>query len=263
MSVWHDKKGLVRYPFHEAWGAALPTDDPSLSAPGWLERTSCILVGVIAGGAGGYVAFERSNQLGSGVLLVIGAVFLVIGIQGTRLMRFSSGSNIVELEQKKRIIADAIEKAAEEGNPEKASGIAEGAAIASPKLGVAPQVVYELQVASAIIDVGYLPTPLFPDRSFDLRIQNAEGNVIYAEIKRYSRPVPPEVVEALIARTSMNSIVPVILITYTELSKGAQEVVNHFGRLEIVQWRNENDNAQLAEALRRIFASIPRTTEDD
>ena len=49
-------------------------------------------MGIIAAGAGGYVAFERSNQLGSAVLLVIGAVFLIVGIQGTRLMRFTSGS---------------------------------------------------------------------------------------------------------------------------------------------------------------------------
>ena len=89
---------------------SLPTENPSSSPPNWLERACCIIVGTVAGGAGGYVAFERSNQLGSAALLIIGAVFLVIGIQGTRLMRFTSGSNIVELEQRNGILRTLLRR---------------------------------------------------------------------------------------------------------------------------------------------------------
>jgi hypothetical protein len=242
----------------------LPTDAASPAPPNWLERACCIIVGVIAGVAGGYVAFERSNQLGSAVLLVIGAVFLIVGIQGTRLTRFTSGSNIVELEQKKRIIADAIEKAQDEGNIEKASGIVEGAAIAAPALGLARNVglQYELQVASAIIGMGYLVTPSSLDRGFDLIVRDESDHIIYAELKRLSRPVPPQVVEALIYRASAGPI-PIVLITYTQLSRVAQEAISTAGNLEVVQWRDENDNDRLAETLRRMFASIPRIATDD
>ena len=180
----------------------LPPDDSSpASPPNWLERACFISIGVIAGGAGGYVAFERSNQLGAAVLLVIAAVFLVVGIQGTRLMRFTSGSNIVELEQKKRIITDAIEKAQDEGNIEKASGIAEGAAIAAPALGLAKNLglQYELQVTSAIVGMGYFVTHSSLDSGFDLIIGGGTDRIIYAELKRYSRPVPRQIVEALIS----------------------------------------------------------------
>jgi len=217
-------------------------------------------VGFVAGGAGGYAAFERSNQLGSAVLLMIGAIFLIVGIQGTRLMRFTSGSNIVELEQKKRIIADAIEKAQDEGNIEKASGIAEGVAIAAPTLNLARNIgfQYELQVAAVIARMGYIVTSSSMDRGFDLIIGDASDRIIYAELKRYSdsRPVPSRIVEALLYRAS-TAQVPTVLITYTELTKAAQDAVNIFGKLEVVKWRDENDNDRLSETLRRLFASIP------
>jgi hypothetical protein len=53
------------------------------------------------------------------------------------------------------------------------------------------------------------------------------------------------------------------LITYTQLSRVAQEAVSTAGKLEVVQWRDENDNDRLAETLRRMFASIPRIATDD
>jgi hypothetical protein len=238
----------------------LPADAPSqTSPPNRLERACCIIVGIIAGGAGGYVAFERSNQLGSAVLLVIGAVFLVIGIQGTRLMRFTSGSNIVELEQKKRNIVDAIAKAQDEGNIEKASGIAEGAAIAAPALGLSQHLglQYEVQVASAIVGMGYLVTPsVLDDKGFDLVIRDGSDRIIHAELKRYAdfRPVSARILQALMYRAAATAI-PVILITYTELSGEAREFIIS-RKLEAVQWRDENDNDRLAETLRRMFGSI-------
>jgi Restriction endonuclease len=191
---------------------------------------------------------------------VIGAVFLIVGIQGTRLIRFTSGSNIVELEEKKRILADAIEKAQDEGNIQKASGIVEGAAIAAPALGLAKNVglQYELQVASAIVGMGYHATPSSSlDRGFDLIVADGNDRVILAELKRLSRPVPRQAVDALLYRTFTRRA-PVVLITYTELSRAAQEVVNASGNLEVVQWRDEDDNDRLAETLRRMFASISK-----
>jgi hypothetical protein len=241
----------------------LSTDDSSPRPPGWLERAGCVIVGVIAGGAGGYVAFERSNQLGSAVLLVIGAVFLVIGIQGTRLMRFTSGSNIVELEQKKRTIVDAIEKAQDEGNVEKASGIAEGAAIAAPSLAIGTLgLQYELQVSAAIVGMGYLVARLMMDVGFDLDIMDTDGGMVHAELKRNYRPVPRSPVEGLVRKASISRI-PAVLITYTELSRSAQEAVRDPGNFEVVQWRGEDDNAVLAETLRRLFARGIKQASDD
>ncbi len=245
----------------------MPTDDPASEIPpNWLERVCFIIAGVVAGGAGGYAALERSNQLGAAVLMVIGAVFLVVGIQGTRLMRFTSGSAIVELERKKKRIANAIEKAQDEGNLEKASGIAEGAAIAAPALlrrSVGIQ--YELNVTSAIIDMGYHVTGTALDRGFDLIISDDSNHVIFAELKRLTRPVPRQAIDRLLLQVA-SGLTPVLLITYTELSIAAREFIRSSGRLEVVHWRDEHDNDRLAETLRRMFASIPNgpiITADD
>lgn len=244
------------------------TDDPiPMLPPNWLERACFIIVGVIAGGAGGYATLERSNQLGAAVLLVIGAVFLVIGIQGTRLMRFTSGSNSVELEKKSRSLVRAVEKAQAEGNIEKASGIVEGAAIASPALGLSRDLglQYELQVSGAIVGMGYLVKPFVLDSGYDLIISDESSGMIHAVLKRYSGLVSRRSVETLILRAVI-SPVPVVLITYSGLSISAQEAVISRGNLEVVQWRDENDNDLLADVLRRMFASIRRgsqTSADD
>jgi hypothetical protein len=244
-----------REPLWRTGDRPLPSEVPSPgSPPNWLERACFILAGVIAGGAGGYAALERANQLGAAVLLVIGAVFLVVGIQGTRLMRFTSGSNIVELEQKKQTIANAIERAQDEGNIEKASGIAEGAAIAVPALG--PRNVglqYELQVTAAIISLGYHATASSLDKGFDLIIGDEARRVIFADLKRLTKPVPKEYVDRLLRFSTRQ--VPILLITYTQLSRAAQEATRDAGMLEAVQWRDERDNDNLAETLRRLFAS--------
>jgi Restriction endonuclease len=245
-----------KVPIEGEGGLLLSTNDPFPAPPGWLERAGCIFVGVIAGSAGGYVAFERSNQLGSAVLLVIGAVFLVIGIQGTRLMRFTSGSNVVELEQKRRIIV-AAEKAQEEGNPERASGIVEGAAIVNPALSAqATGLQYELQVHAALVGMGYRVAQVPWDAGYDLSIADANDRLINAELKRSSRPVRRETIERFV-RMASHSLVPAILITYTELSKSAQEMIGTSENIEAVQWRGEDDNTVLEEALHRIFARSP------
>jgi Restriction endonuclease len=245
-----------------------PADDfPTAPPPGWLERTCFMIVGIIGSGAGGYTALERSNQLGAAFLLVIGAVFLVVGIQGTRLSGFTSGSTLVQLEQKKRIIADAIKKAQNEGNIEKASGIAEGADIAAPALGLANNVGlrYEFQVTDAIVSLGYDVMFSDLDRGFDLIVRDNRGRTIYVELKRYSRPMSRQSVQSILFQASAVQV-PVLLITYTELSRAAQEAVNTVKNFYVAQWRAEDDNDQLATALRHVFASIPQSphigTED-
>jgi hypothetical protein len=247
---------------------SMPTIDPvPETPPNWLERTCFIIAGVVADGAGGYAALERSNQLGAAVLIVVGAVFLVVGIQGTRLMRFTSGSAVVELERKQRRIAYAIEKAQDEGNLEKASGIAEGAAIASPALrpgNVGIQ--YELKVSAAIIEMGYHVMTASLDLGFDLVISDeSRSHIIFADLKRLTRPVPKQAIDRLLPRIPPGRT-PALLITYTELSNAARELISSLGRVEVVRWRDEHDNDRLAEMLRNMFASIsngPNTAADD
>ena len=61
--------------------------DPPEPLVKW-ERICALAIGAICGGAGGYAAFEKSNQAGTAMLLILAAIFLLIGIQGTPLIKF-------------------------------------------------------------------------------------------------------------------------------------------------------------------------------
>ncbi|MGH3301107.1 MAG: murein biosynthesis integral membrane protein MurJ [Streptosporangiaceae bacterium] len=54
------------------------------------ERQVAFGIGVIAGGAGGYAVFASSNQAGTVLLLLIALVFLLVGVEGTPLLRLAA-----------------------------------------------------------------------------------------------------------------------------------------------------------------------------
>jgi hypothetical protein len=98
-----------------------------------------------------------------------------------------------------------------------------------------------------------------------IQAENRDGGLIYAALKRYPGPVPGQTVRSIKSKSSATSV-PVLLITYTELTNSAQASVNTAGNLVAVQWRDKNDNDRLGETLRHMFASIssnPPTTTDD
>ncbi len=55
-----------------------------------MERQGALGIGAVAGVAGGYAVFASSNQAGTAVLLLIALVFLLIGVEGTSLLRIGS-----------------------------------------------------------------------------------------------------------------------------------------------------------------------------
>ena len=55
------------------------------------ERQGALGIGVAAGLAGGFAVFASSNQAGTAVLLLISLVFLLIGVEGTSLLRIGGG----------------------------------------------------------------------------------------------------------------------------------------------------------------------------
>jgi hypothetical protein len=58
------------------------------------ERLLAGIVGAAAGAAGTYTVFETSNQAGSAALIVVGAAFLLVGVQGTRLIRLGGSAGV-------------------------------------------------------------------------------------------------------------------------------------------------------------------------
>jgi hypothetical protein len=222
------------------------------------ERVSALVIGSVCGGAGGYAVFERSNQVGAAMLLILAAIFLLIGVQGTPLIRFGSSSGSVELERRrKRKVRQALEEAKEENNAEKVEGIMEGVKLIAPDLvpnSFEGYTHYENSVADAIRKMGYsvwhMPTQKF---TADLEIIN-NGRTVYAEVKYYNRPIQTGVLHQVIGLATLLSA-PVLLIASTKLTQAAQAVADN-GNVNFVQWRNEIDSSKLRATVERLFAEV-------
>jgi hypothetical protein len=220
------------------------------------ERICALAIGAICGGAGGYAAFEKSNQAGTAMLLILAAIFLLIGIQGTPLIKFGTSSGSVELERRRRRkVQEALDQANEENNAEKAEGIVEGVKLVAPDLVPRSFNVYreyEDSVARALSRMGYevlREVPVGQLRT-DLKITK-NGRAIYAELKYYQRPVPSQVVHQVIGMASILSA-PVLLIASSELTKSAVSLIGH-NDVEFVQWHDEADNPELRASVERLF----------
>ena len=223
------------------------------------ERICALTVGAVCGGAGGYAVFEKSNQAGTAMLLILAAIFLLIGVQGTPLIRFGSNSGSVELERRRRRkVQQALEQANEENNAEKAEGIVEGVKLVAPDL--VPRSFdsyrqYEYSVVDALSKMGYEVSQelLVRQLRVDLRITK-NGRTVYAELKNYQKPVPAAVIHQVIGMATVLSA-PVLLIASSRLFDSARSLIAH-NNVDFVQWRDEADNPELRAALERLFKKV-------
>lgn len=99
------------------------------------ERVAALCAGLVLGAVGCVAVFLSANQAGTTALLLAAAVFLLIGIQGTLLVRVSGGSNAAEFERRLRqeTFIERVTKEAE-ANPERAEAMVESASILEPEL---------------------------------------------------------------------------------------------------------------------------------
>jgi hypothetical protein len=117
---------------------------------------------------------------------------------------------------------------------------------------------YEAAVTEAINTIGYNgvrnTVTGYHDRRFDILIRDQNDYEVGAELIWSQGAVSQYRVHS-VANIALSAGIPVVLITNTRLPKSA-EASPLFGQLEVVQWRDQNDNEQLAKVLRRMFASI-------
>jgi hypothetical protein len=117
-----------------------PSDDDfvSVAMRHW-ERWIATVLGLTLGDFGVWAVFKTSNQAGSAILLIISAAFLLIGIQGTPLIKIGGSTANLELERRRRRWEQTIKEAKSEPNPEVAQGMIEAAAIMEPELTLSPR----------------------------------------------------------------------------------------------------------------------------
>ncbi|OBB73655.1 hypothetical protein [Mycobacterium sp. 852014-52144_SCH5372336] len=112
---------------HDAPDPAPDVPDDSAQLAVW-ERAVALLIGLAAVGGGAVAVFTSDNQAGTAGLLVIALAFLVIGTQGTPLVKLSSGEQTLEL-TKRRIRRELTEQAENAPTAEAANAYEDAAAI--------------------------------------------------------------------------------------------------------------------------------------
>jgi hypothetical protein len=252
----------------------VPSDPLPYEPLGKSERITALAVGVAAGGGGGYAVFASTNQAGTAILLILSAIFLLIGIQGTSLIRFSTGSNTVELERRRRIVEQAVKEAAKD-DVERAEGIIEGAGLAIPSLQDFPfaeETLYVRRLELAISELGYRTSSTsYVDRGADITVRNGSGDTqLEVEVKyRKQSPLSPRIVRDVLHQYSdlrrySNPHLPLLIVTNvgfsTVATAYARDAEQEFKLpIRLIQWRDSADNNALGAALAELFSSIQDT----
>jgi hypothetical protein len=221
------------------------------------ERQCAVGFGLLAGGAGGYAVFASSNQGGTVMLLLLSVIFLLIGVQGTPLVRFTSSSASVELSRRQRVNR-ALRMAKEEENPERAAGIVEGVAIAEPGLvpkSYASGLQYEHRVISAFLELNYIIERSRSDFSYDFVVVKGARRAAVI-LKYYSHPIPPTVIRDAIG-TATHSALPTLLVANQPMTSSAAEAALTITNFAYALWRDQRDNDNLKEALIKLGIENP------
>lgn len=244
-------------------------DDDSLpvEAPGILERLGALLLGLGSGGAGGYAVFTTSNQAGAAALVLAGAAFTLIGVQGTRLVKLGGGGSSIEMANH-RAAAKILQRASQESDPEIAEGMAEAAATISPTTASSPMNEahkYEENLYDALRRISpVVQRDVAVDGGrIDFLAETAGGKRVLVEAKHVSlgRPLARKDVEAAAGRAAayaddLGTEAGILVVTNAPLS-GAVADLNatvRSGRpvVEAVSWNDEQDDNLLTRALVRV-----------
>jgi hypothetical protein len=220
-----------------------------------------MVIGTILAGLAIWALFTSSNQAGTAALLLVAAAFLLIGVQGTALVRFGSGSASVELDRR---VATAVQRAGEvaEQDPRLALGILEGAAIIEPRVGPAAGAFRAMSYESAVrralervkpdaATVTVAPSPA------DLAVISPTGSVLVSIVYRQSRSIQQLDLAPLVASKQLEEAVGGLFVanqTMTPSVIGYIATAASQGTvIEAATWKDPEDDRGLGEALNRLF----------
>jgi hypothetical protein len=168
-------------------------DQPPVAALNWRERSGALLIGVTGVGVGGAGIFLSENQAGTTAMLLLGALFLLMGVQGTAIRRATKDSGELERRLKPAEVAEKAKEKLEDEGPAQAEAYIEGARSLDPGLARDPgiqyvsEAAYQEQVLQAVarllhasdVDVDtYMLHPNYRIEkfSFDIAVAKRDGN---------------------------------------------------------------------------------------
>jgi len=250
-------------------------DDLDTSGLGGWERFFAGLVGAVGVGAGGVGIFLSENQAGTTTILLVGAVFLLMSVQGTRIIK--AGKDSVELEQKRRgrkLTERAVEAIENKKDPEKAAELAAAARRADPSLSKEPSFrylkhqIYERQAYEAVrraidhlIEDGALPAEgsapylgsevVAPSGTrYDGSLNRIGTRQIYVEFRNYRRALSVNTIRELRGQ-ALEDGADVLLVTPTEPDAWVRSQGENFKSARVVpaKWADESDDVNIEKAL--------------
>ncbi|MFC4147741.1 restriction endonuclease [Micromonospora mangrovi] len=225
-------------------------------------RVVASIFGLAGTGIGGWAVFSSDNQAGTAVLLLIGAVLLLVGVQGTPLRRFGHGDNTIELAAVRQRAARAVERAAQEQPPEVAAAVAEAVETIAPS-SLSPLQAYEAYEAAVLHAIRRTGAVLDPthrpgagDNGVDARVQVGAGKVnVQVKLRRRGSLGARDIQHAAAIVRESGFDGGFLLVTNAPLSEDARAfnaAISPAGDgVEAITWNDSRDDGLLARALAR------------
>ncbi|MFF0471497.1 hypothetical protein ACFYPX_29175 [Micromonospora zamorensis] len=223
-------------------------------------RLLAVVLGIGAGAAGCVAVFLTENQAGTAVLLLVGAVLLLLGLQGTPLRSFGGGEYRFELARLRRRAAEVVSQAAREESADVAAAVADAISAIDPGIRFPDWLgmVYLDQARETI-------RALFPDArdlsgqrdgGADMHVRLPEGLVNVQVIYRKHGKLGSGSVTAAVAkmRTSRHDGGYLIVTNVAPTADAHMRVATLLGgsgRVEVVTWLDDRDTEELKAALQR------------
>jgi hypothetical protein len=217
-------------------------------------------------GAGTTATFITKNSVGSGVLLALGAIFVLLAVTGNPIARAKFGENEVQFALR-RAVQGALEATDEESRSEVAQVIVENLPLSEPVRRQAEAVLFEQAVGSAMLKIGaqslFIPGH---DQRFDMAFRYKEKSIaVNAKFARSGTTVKKTINEMLsILGTpswSPDIFGMVLVISDHTPFEVVDGTVLGQPRIRLVKWGSDIDNDRLRATLDSLVAdAVPPST---
>jgi len=235
--------------------------DPGQPLRSW-ERIVAIGIGTAFAAVAIFALFRSTNQAGTAALLLVAAAFLLIGIQGTALIRFGSGSASVELDRRVAAVVQRADELAEQ-HPQLALGILEGAAIIEPRVGPAASAARAIGYRSAVRRaLERVPpegaTVKAAEPPADLIVQAPTGTVLVSIVYRSSSNLQQTDLAPLVGSTQLEDAAGGLVIANRPFTASVVDYIATAAeqgvRIETVIWDGPEHDRDLRQTLSRLLS---------
>lgn len=239
---------------------------------GRVARATAVVIGVVLTGAGVIAVFVSENSVGTGVVLAIGAFFLLVGVTGHSVASARLGDAEVRFRRLARQVAATLDLAPGEVKVELAEAIVEAEPAASDPLARrAAGILAERDMLDALDELlrrdeslkGFGWVYAGPhDFAADGYIAAAPGPPIAVILKAWQTPLRADALAEAVRRLQPEHrrILLVSASGFTVRARASADLIAAEGtRLRLVDWRSPERLNDLRRALRSFAANGTRT----